>query len=116
MCQENKLPERTLDTMSMAIEMSSPSGKMSKRAKLAADKKLKRALFGESGLIPIMLPQESKQKRNRRQAKELRELFDRGMRAKKYLKEADRLEDEADRLDLEEANESNHAGENRRPN
>ena len=113
MGQENKLPERTLDTMSMAIGMSSPSGRMSKRAMKAHDKKLSLALFGESGLVRERLPQPSKQESNRRWAKELRELFDRGMRAKKYLKEADRLEDEADRLDLEEANESNHARENR---
>ena len=45
-------PKRTLDTMSEAIALSSPSGRMSKRAKDLAVKRLGEALFGPGGLQP----------------------------------------------------------------
>lgn len=44
------LPPRTLDTMSDAIAIASPNGRMSKRAKEAAEKRLSEALFGPGGL------------------------------------------------------------------
>src|SRR4051812_8870771 len=42
--------DRTLDTMSEAIAMSSPSGRTSQRARDAATKRLGEALFGPGGL------------------------------------------------------------------
>ncbi len=44
------LPKRTANTMSEAIALASPSGKMSKRARQAAEKRLSEALFGPNGL------------------------------------------------------------------
>lgn len=41
------LPARTADTMSDAIALDSPNGRMSKRAKDAASRRLAVALFGE---------------------------------------------------------------------
>lgn len=90
------LPPRTADTMSMAIALSSPSGRMSKRARAAAEKRLAVALFGESGLIPRALPpQPSQKERLLQQAATLRDLVARGMRKRAFTKEADRLETEA---------------------
>lgn len=47
------LPPRTMDTMSEAIALSSPSGRMSKRAKIAAQNRLAEKLFGPGGLQPV---------------------------------------------------------------
>jgi hypothetical protein len=44
------LPPRTADTMSDAIALSSPNGRMSNRARRAAERKLSDALFGPGGL------------------------------------------------------------------
>jgi hypothetical protein len=90
------LPPRTADTMSLAIALSSPSGRMSKRARQAAEKRLAVALFGESGLIPRALPpQPSKKERLLQQAARLRDFAARGMSVRKFTKEADRLDAEA---------------------
>ena len=94
------IPERTADTMSMAIAMSSPSGRMSKRANTAAERRLAIALFGENGLPrPGVNCKPLPEKEGKlQQAKRLRDLADRGMCVRKYRKEADRLEQEAAEL------------------
>lgn len=46
---EHALPERNADTMSDAIAISSPNGRMSKRAHDAAMKRLAEKLFGPEG-------------------------------------------------------------------
>lgn len=91
-----KLPERTADTMSDAIAMSSPSGRMSKRARRAADKKLFRDLFGDGSCLRPKAPTVDRKAQMLRRAKELRALASRGMCKRKYTKEADRLEKEAE--------------------
>lgn len=84
--------KRTLDTMSDAIALGSPSGKMSKRAREEAQKRLSVALFGPDGLkAPSCAPEPEKDKLLRRAA-ELRKLAEGGMKPRKYLKEAKRLE------------------------
>jgi hypothetical protein len=90
------LPERTLDTMSDAIALSSPSGRMSKRARKAAEDRLRQSLFGDSSCtredIQGTAPQPSERNKLLAQAGRLRELASRGMCVRKYTKEADRLE------------------------
>lgn len=86
------LPKRTADTMSDAIALSSPSGRMSKRARKAAEKRLSLALFGPNGIPKKLPPQPSEAERLLRQAKTLREVAARGMKTRAYNKEADRLE------------------------
>ncbi len=89
------LPPRTLDTMSEAIALSSPNGKMSKAAKARAEKRLGEALFDPGGMPAPQVAQPSEIERLRRQAKELNELAERGMSPRKFKKEAARLEAEA---------------------
>lgn len=97
------LPPRTPDTMSDAIAMSSPSGRMSKRARQAAQERLRVALFGPEGLQPRGLPpQPSKRERLLAQAQRLRDLAARGMCVRAYPKEATRLEAEAAALPPDE--------------
>ena len=48
--KHNPLPDRSLDTMSEAIAMSSPSGRQSERSRQAARQRLSTALFGPGGL------------------------------------------------------------------
>lgn len=93
------LPPRTADTMSDAIALSSPNGRMSKRAKEAAQKRLGIALFGEAGIPRALPPQPSERDKLLRQAATLRDLAARGMSARKFTKEADRLERQAALLD-----------------
>lgn len=94
------LPPRTLDTMSDAISLSSPNGRMSKRAKQAAQKALGVALFGENGLQRPPLPaQPSKAERLRWRIRFLRDLAARGMSKRAFTKEADALEVELNKLD-----------------
>jgi hypothetical protein len=85
------LPKRTADTMSDAIALSSPNGRMSKRAKEEAVKRLHKALFGEGGLQPEPVEQPSERELLAQVAR-LRDLAARGMNTKKFTKEADRLE------------------------
>jgi hypothetical protein len=93
------LPKRTADTMSDAIALSSPDGRMSKRARSAAEKRLRDALFGDEDLKGGPTPQPSRRERLIAQAARLRDLASRGMSRRKFTKEADRLEAEAARLE-----------------
>ena len=82
----------------------SPSGKMSKRARKAAEKRLFEKLFPRDEFpngIPVnQLPkQPTKKERLLRQATELRELASRGMKPRAYAKKADELEAQAALLD-----------------
>ena len=74
-----------------AIALSSPSGKMSKRARKAANKRLQAALFPD-GLPYPSCAQPSIRDRLLAEAKHLRELADRGMRPRAYRKRAAELE------------------------
>ena len=67
------IPQRTADTMSEAISMSSPSGHTSKRAQEAAAARLSEALFGPGGLQRPTCPQPTERERLLRQAEELRD-------------------------------------------
>ena len=89
------LPPRDANTMSDAIALSSPSGRLSKRAKDKAVKRLALALFGPTGLQRPAVPQPTERERLLRQAAQLRELAARGMNRKKFIKEAERLEQQA---------------------
>lgn len=92
-------PARTADTMSEAIALSSPSGRMSMRARAAAQKRLRDELFGPGGLqrpqpaarTPAMI---------RESAAFLRGLADAGMRPRVHRREAEKLEREADALEV----------------
>lgn len=96
------LPPRTSFTTGDAIALSSPSGRMSQRARRAAEKRLHAALFGEhctredlTGEGPEVLPGVAL----RRSAANLRDLAARGMYPRKYPREAAKLEQQADALD-----------------
>lgn len=94
------LPPRTLDTLSDAVAMTSPSGRMSKRAKNAAQRQLSADLFGPSGLPrPRLPPQPAERDKLLRDAAMFRELAARGMRAKANLKQAAWCEARADEID-----------------
>lgn len=95
------LPKRTGDTMMDAIALSSPSGRMSKRARAAAERRLSIALFGPNGLQPEKRPEptnEQKRERLLQRAREMRRFSELGMRPRAYRKEAERLEKEAAEL------------------
>ena len=92
---------RTLDTMSEAIALSSPSGRMSKRARKKAENRLSLALFGPEGLQRPVTTQPSKAVKLRRWAAELRALANRGMRPRAYYAKADQLERQANTLEQE---------------
>lgn len=99
--ETTKLPKRTADTMSMAIAMSSPDGRMSKAAKKRAHDRLAEALFGEEGLsavAPKLPPQPTKKEAMLAHAQRLRDLAAAGMKPRAYAKEAARLEAEAEAL------------------
>lgn len=81
-----------MTTMGDAIALSSPSGRMSKRARTAALKRLHDELFGPEGLQPAPVPQPSEREALLRQAGELRELAARGMKPRAYLRRAIALE------------------------
>lgn len=84
--------------MSEAIALSSPSGKISKKAKAAGVKRLGEDLFGPGGLKKAEVKQPGRKESLLRRAKELRQLAIRGMSPRKLNKEADKLESEASRL------------------
>ena len=68
----------------------SPSGRMSKRARKAANDRETKRLFGPNGLAyPGLPPQPPKRDAMLRVAKELRELAARGFHPKRHTKEAD---------------------------
>jgi hypothetical protein len=79
--------------MSEAIALSSPCGRMSKRAREAAMNRLGAALFG--GYKRELPPQPSERERLLRQAKNLREIAARGMSVKRFTKQAEALEAQA---------------------
>lgn len=94
------LPARTAATMSEAIAISSPSGRMSKRARAAATKRLHDALFGtEPYDLRGEAPQPSKVEKLRRNAAMWRDLAARGMSPRKYNRLADAAEAEANRIE-----------------
>ena len=66
------MPSRTADTMSDAIALSSPSGRMSNRARKAAHERLRLALFGPDGLQSPTVVQPDERTVLLRQAAELR--------------------------------------------
>ncbi len=72
----------------------SPSGHCSKRARKAALKREYARLFPPDVLADMRghLPQVSEREQLMRQAKQLRELAERGMCPRKYRREAERLE------------------------
>lgn len=90
------LPARTGATMGDAIAMSSPSGRMSGRAKAAAMQRLSLALFGPGGMPrPGLPPQPSKRDRLLQEAKQCRELAARGFRPRAGIKHAEWCEAQA---------------------
>lgn len=94
------LPPRNANTMSDAIALSSPSGRMSKRARKAAEKLLDKALFGDGcGNLKGHAPKVLESVRLRRTAQELRELAARGMCPRKYPQKAAKLEQQAAELE-----------------
>lgn len=86
------LPARTADTMSDAISLSSPNGRMSKRAKLAMQEALRVKLFGQEGLQRTPTPQPDKAQKLRWRIRDLRAMAARGMSVRAFTKEADALE------------------------
>lgn len=89
------LPPRSADTMSDAIALSSPSGRMSKRAKKAATDRLAIALFGKIPTREDIMgstPQPSERERQLLQAIRLREFASRGLSPRKFTREAERIE------------------------
>jgi hypothetical protein len=96
--KKSDLPDRSSDTLSDAIAMSSPSGSMSNRARIAADKRLRDKLFGKEGIGPRLPIQPTKIESLLKKATDLRELAARGMKPRAYLKEAEKLEAEAAKL------------------
>lgn len=93
------LPVRTADTMSDTIALSSPSGRMSKRSRMAAQARLSVALFGEGGLQRSPPVQPSEREKLVREAKNLREIIARGMNARKFIKRAEWCEARLAELD-----------------
>lgn len=89
----SKLPPRSANTMSDAIALSSPSGRMSKRARAAAERKLAQDLFG--GYERPKPPQPSRREVLLRNAAMWRDLAARGMRPRKFKKMAEEAEAEA---------------------
>lgn len=80
------------DTFVDIIALTSPSGRMSKRALKAAQDRLAKEL---TPLAPPSCPQPSKTEYLLRQAAELRSLASRGMKPRAYLRKAEALEREA---------------------
>lgn len=85
---------RTLDTMSDAIALASPSGRMSRRAREAAENRLGKALFDGWTREDFTGRQQQPTADDiiRRQVKRLRDLAARGMSVRRFTTEANRLE------------------------
>ena len=91
------------DSMVEAISQSSPSGRMSKRARKAAQERLRRELFGD-GLPYPKAPEPTIEQRRElllQRAAFLRHLADGGMRPRVHRREAAALEAEAAELGKE---------------
>lgn len=92
------------DTMVEAIALSSPSGRMSNRARRQAQEHLRVALFGKDGLAaPALPPQPTKAESLRRTAARLRDLAARGMRPRANVRDAIAMEAEAAQLEAASA-------------
>jgi hypothetical protein len=84
--------------MSDAIALSSPSGRMSRRARKAAEGRLRLALFGDGSLTAEEVAERDRERiRLRAQgcldsARNLRDLAARGMSPRRFLREAEKLE------------------------
>jgi len=92
------------DSMVEAIAQSSPSGRMSKRARKAAQERLRRELFGPDGLAYPKCPEPTIERRREillERAAFLRHLADGGMRPRAHRREAAKLEAEAEQLGKE---------------
>jgi heme oxygenase len=95
------------DLMSEAIALSSPSGRMSKRARKAANARLAALFQKEMTAIekkyskPATDPRIAKRDSLLRHAANLRDLASRGMSPQKFTREATRAETEAATLTLE---------------
>lgn len=89
-----ELPARTADTMSDAIALASPSGRMSKRQKDKATKALSEKLFGPGGLTREKMTGKSKPPTNAERAANLRRIAKLASKSqsKKLLAEADQIE------------------------
>lgn len=100
-----ELPPRTANTMSDAIAMSSPSGRMSKRAKSAATKALSVALFGPNGLTREQCIGTGPVRTVEQEIAQLRSyaLMAGRSQAKKLNAQADKLELERERQQVREA-------------
>ena len=100
------LPERKADTMSEAIAIASPSGRMSKRAKAAADKRLSQALFGpvctRDMICGINHKPASRAARKRREAQQARQLASWGQSPRKLARFAEQCDAEAVALEVDE--------------
>lgn len=88
------IPARTGDTMVEAIALSSPSGRMSKRARAAAERRLSESLFGPGGLTREQCMGPVRQPTKLEQAAKLREYARMAgpRQAKKLLAQAEVLE------------------------
>lgn len=97
------LPPRTLNTMSDAIALSSPCGRMSKRARAAAEKRLSEALFGPGGLTREKLMGKAPEWTPQQRAEHLRGLakLANKSQAKKLLAEAESLVSDFTRIRTE---------------
>jgi hypothetical protein len=93
----------------------SPNGRMSKRARNAANERTRQELFGPAGLQKAQPKQESHKAYLLRWAKELRGLAERGMKPRAYKKKAEEYEAEAAGLPDDEgsAGQANTAESNR---
>lgn len=90
------------DTMVEAIALSSPSGRMSKRAREAAVKRLGDALFGEGSGFELPPPPRTVPEAVllREKAEWFRGLAAKGMRPRVHRREAEMLEAQASRLEV----------------
>lgn len=103
------LPPRNANTMVDTIAMSSPAGRMSKRARKAAEERLRVSLFGEGGMTRAQMQGEEESAEEdkirdtiqalRRNAAWLRDLADKGMRPRKHRRIAEEREREANELE-----------------
>lgn len=80
----------------------SPNGRMSKRSKVLAQERTRRALFGD-GLAFPSCPQPSDKEYYLRKAAEFRDLAARGVQSRRHLREAERMEALAKECDNDRA-------------
>ena len=89
-----------LNTKQASVDLSSPSGKMSKRARQAAERRLFTELFGDCECLKPKGPkQPTEVERLRSHATQLLELAERGMHPRSYRKKANEMFALADELE-----------------